>query len=68
MAVTPVSTESQFQVYRATTENLPLLNTRKFTGDVYDWEEFERIENQKLLRQEKKLMAASDSYDSLKVA
>ena len=68
MAVTPVSTESQFQVYRATTENLPLLNTRKFSGDVYDWEEFERIENQKLLRQEKKLMAASDSYDSLKVA
>ena len=41
------------EVYRVTssTETLPLLNNREFSADSYDWEEFERRANEKLLHQ-----------------
>ena len=35
-----------------TTESLPLLNNRDFSADSYDWEEFERRENEKLKEQQ----------------
>ena len=35
-----------------TTEKLPVLNNREFSADSYDWEEFERRENKKLLEQQ----------------
>ena len=46
-----------FKVYRVTTtstttESLPLLNNRDFSADSYDWEEFERRENEKLKEQQ----------------
>ena len=46
-----------------TTERLPLLNNREFTGDSYDWEEFERRENEKLLEEQETQLLG----DSLKL-
>jgi len=54
--ILPTKTTAQFKVYKVasttTTERLPLLNNREFSGDSYDWEEFERRENEKLLEEQ----------------
>jgi len=47
---------------KATTESLPVLNSRKYSSDNYDWKEFERIEDKKLLQHETQLLADSDSF------
>ena len=51
-----------YKVTTTTTESLPLLNNREVSVDSYDWEEFERRENEKLLEQQRGPQLLGDSF------